>query len=76
MGLATTRFLAKRLGIVIRTGVSDPLTPPAASGTLTTSIDYDAVGNATEIRKAVGTPIETRTRFEYEPIHNRVIKRT
>ncbi|MEQ1698414.1 MAG: FG-GAP-like repeat-containing protein [Hyphomicrobiaceae bacterium] len=73
---ATTRFLAKRLGIVIRTGITDPLAPPAVTGSLTTTVAYDDLGNATDIRKAVGTALETRTTYEYEPVHSRVVKRT
>ena len=69
-------FLEKRLGIVIKTAVTDPLAPPAATGFVTTAITYNAVGDVIEVRKAFGSPIETRTTYEYDPLHDRVSKQT
>ena len=69
-------FLEKCLGLVIKTTVTDPLAPPTITGFVTTAISYDGFGNVIEVRKAYGSPIETRTTYEYEPLHNGVTKKT
>lgn len=80
MGLGITqnvaRFLDKRLNLVIKAAISDPLAPDPAAGAVGTTMTYDAVGNVTEVRKAVGTLQETKTQYEYEPVHNHITKKT
>ena len=48
----------------------------AVPGSVTTQIDYGAVGNIISQSDAVGTTLERQTKFEYEPVFNNVIKIT
>ncbi len=75
--IGRTKTLVRDVNNLV-TAITEPsdgeLPDTTVPGFVVTEPDYDASGNVTARREAVGTTLERETRFEYQPTFNRVTK--